>query len=146
MRLTAYATLLLSINIVFYLFGYTSLAGYYINTIRDFTNSSSATPVLNIHDTVKYIGATILNPDSIPLLFGIVTGGVAISVVALITGFSAMYLVPLIVVLLLSNIIFLPISFIFDPTMPFFLKLILMMIFNLLTALTAVQVIGRGGL
>lgn len=149
MRLFSYIILLFSLSLVFFFLGYTSpLSAVLANqgcTQAQIAAAQAAGTSLNcIMDTQSFITAlasNITSSTSLNTLLGIAAVGFAIS---LLTGFTTIYLVPLIMLLVFLNYVVFPISFIADPLLPDFVKIPLFVFFNILTVMAMVSFI-RGG-
>lgn len=133
MRLTAYILLLFSISLVFYLLGYTSLLNYY-------TEQQGGT--LDFMETLKTLTKAMLSDEGISILLGVAITGL---VATLIGGFGAMYVFPIVMLLVFANYLLFPLSFLLDQTLPDIIKIPLVVLFNLLTLLTIITFVRGGG-
>lgn len=71
----------------------------------------------------------------------LVIAGAGIALVALITGYSAIYIIPLLILMAILNFVVFPLGFVLDPTIPEFLKYPIAVFFNLMTVLATVSFI-----
>ena len=62
-----------------------------------------------------------------------------------LSGFSANFLVPAIIIMLVMNFLFFPISLITDASLPIFLKFFIFAIYNTLSLIATIDFI-RGGM
>ncbi len=129
MRYSTYMLLLFSISLVLYYFGYG--------------------PVVNIfseHDQPISIGCPEGDPyctdqsTVIGAIFLVLLGAAAL--VALVTNFSAMYVIPILLLMATLNFFIFPLNFIYSA--PDLLKVPLFTFFNVITVLAVLDFI-RGG-
>lgn len=142
MRLGAYIFLIFSISLVLYFMGYTSVL------LELFGNQGSKPIVLLCSEAEVGEGCSglinnminaILNPTGMLAVVGLIVA------VALITGFSAMYLIPLLLLIAILDFVVFPFSFILDPaTLPPEFGIPIIVLFNLLTVMAITNFI-RGG-
>lgn len=153
---TAYVILLFCISLALYFVGYTSPLLQYYNCQGQ--NSLSGT------DIVQGSGHAIQNCPGVAngtqsagianAFINDTTGLILIGFVALIAsgiisnllgqGYSAIYIIPLLILMAVLNLVVFPMSFITQSAMPDILKIILIVFFNLLTVLAIISFV-RGG-
>ena len=133
MRLTAYIILLFSISFVFYLLGYTNLLTYY---------AEQQGGTLDFDGVLKTLTQAILSDEGLSILLGVAITGL---VATLIGGFGAMYVFPIVMLLVFANYMLFPLSFLLDQSLPEIIKLPLIVLFNLLTLLTIITFVRGGG-
>ena len=148
MRLETYIMLMFSISIVFYFLGYQSPLLMVLTNqgctqaqidaaeIAGTSLSCSITPASFL--TVLASNMTIDNMTSdnaIAALLAIAVTGAAV----LLSGFGAIYIIPLMMLLAFMNYVVFPISFIFDPLLPAIIKYPLIVFFNLLMILSIIS-------
>lgn len=146
MRLSTYLAILIGINLVFYLVGYAPIGTQVLNMVF---NDNGSINVLKMTSTGDNYAVDTLQPTSESAkssVIGIFMLGIGASFVVLsfMLGFSALYIIPL---LLLFGIVYLfvfPMSFILDPNMPEELIVIITFLYNYLTFMAALTFI-RGG-
>ena len=124
MRLTAYAFLIFFLSATFYLMGFTS-------PLMDMYNQQQGQPI-SIPDLLSKMITAILTEEGLIQLGVVATAAV---VVTLLTGFGAIYIFPILFLLVVLNYIIFPLSFVFDASMPDILKILLVAFFNMLTVL-----------
>jgi hypothetical protein len=90
---------------------------------------------------LKVIAGNITSDQGLQSLLLIAIAGFAVS---LLTGFGAMYIMPLLMLLAFLNYVVFPISFIADPLLPAYVKYPLFAFFNIIGILAYVSFI-RGG-
>lgn len=130
MRFVAYTILLFSIAVVLYYMGY--------GPIVDIFNQRGGSPIsiscpsdnLFCSDTTVIFGA---------IIFVILSAG---AFVALISGFSSMYVVPLLILMAVLNFVIFPFNFIMSAPSELSIPVIVLM--NVLTVLAVINFV-RGG-
>jgi hypothetical protein len=125
-----------AISLVFYFMGFTSVLGYMADNHE--TQFGSLFMPLACEE------GTDCDTNDNALLNLIITSvsiGALGIVIALFTGYSAVYLVPILLLIAILNLVVFPISFIFDPSMSEFIKIPLVMFFNVMTILAIVNFI-----
>jgi hypothetical protein len=143
MRLETYIMLLFSITIVFYFLGYQSpLMQVLTNqgcTQAQIDAAALAGTSLNCSITpasfLTVLASNMTSDNAIAALLGIAVIGAAV----LLSGFGAIYIIPLMMLLAFMNYVVFPISFIFDPLLPAIIKYPLIVFFNLLMILSIVS-------
>lgn len=143
MRLETYIMLMFSISIVFYFLGYTSPLMMVLNNqgctqaqidaaaIAGTSLSCSITP----SSFLTVLASNMTSDNAIAALLGIAVIGAAV----LLSGFGAIYIIPLMMLLAFMNYVVFPISFIFDPLLPAIIKYPLIVFFNLLMILSIIS-------
>lgn len=143
MRLGAYVFLLFSISVILHFLGYQDVLSYIFDMHQNGIMEISCTQEQQAEGCVGIINLileVILSPTGVLTTIGLA----GLFVAALITGFSAMYLIPLLILLAILNLLVFPFSFIFDGTMPVLISTPLILFFNFLTILTITNFV-RGG-
>ena len=118
MRYASYIILMFSIAFAFYLFGQTSAIAYVLGYNNQSPLSTNGEPVYGnqLIDSTNFaqrIGQVLSAPAMMQTLLGL---GVATIIIAALTGFSSMYFIPLIILLLISPYLLMPIGmFMQDP-------------------------------
>ena len=135
MRLTNYIMLWLAIVLVFYFLGYPPAI---INVINA---SFTAGGTLDIKLTLVAMFNAIASADGLAAL-----GISAIAALALtfLSGFGAIYIIPIFIIIVVFNIFAFPVSSIITPGTPDIVRIPLLLFFNVLLLLTAITFI-RGG-
>jgi hypothetical protein len=159
MRLSTFILFNVAFVLIFWAMGYQSMLqsnnpniGNYTQRmvgIND-TSSNQTASVLDPNSIISGIASTIANPTNSTTALGLlavttlIVGSVILSY---LTGFSANFLIPmLIVIVLLSfNFIFLPYGFIYDATLPEFLRYGIFLIINTFQLIAIIDFI-RGGM
>jgi hypothetical protein len=143
MRLASYLVLLFSLSLVFYFLGYQSPLMQLLNnqgcSQAQIDAAEAAGTSLNCSLTVssflQVLASNMTSDNALGALLGIAVVGAAV----LLTGFGAIYIVPLLMLLAFFNYVVFPISFILDPALPPIIKYPLAVFFNLLTILAIVS-------
>jgi hypothetical protein len=157
MRLTAYVLLLFSISVSLYFVGYTNMLTYCTpeNTVNGtYTPSKCYGKTtdggsLEMSDVIGSATANFLN-DGLAWGALAIVGAVIANVVSggaisnLLTGFGAIYVIPILMLLAVLAYVVYPLSFIFDASLPFFIKGLLTTFFGVITVLSSLSFV-RGG-
>lgn len=138
MRLTAYIVLMFSISAVLYFMGYRPAALW-----------NGMDQPLSLQSILSNITSDILSGDGL-LRIGIIFAGVTFA--ALLAGFSAMYIIPLALLIVTLNYFILPTSFLYDTCtaatcaaiIPPEIKIPLFALLNILLVLAVLNFV-RGG-
>jgi hypothetical protein len=135
MRLSNYVMLMFAITVIFYFLGYPPLL------LRLFDSQGQ---FIDIGTLLKRLF------DSIATLSALATLGISLAAAVLLTyfsGFGAIYILPLFLLVGFFNFFVFPVSFLLDPAnvaMPLEVNIILQVFFNVITILTIIDFI-RGG-
>jgi len=143
MRLGFYIMILFSLSLVFYFLGYQSPLLQTLNNQGctqaeiDAAEASgeSLNCALSVESFVRVLASNMTSDNALAAILGIAVIGAA----ALLTGFGAIYIIPLMMLLAFLNFVVFPISFIFDPALPAIIKFPFVVFFNLLTILAIVS-------
>lgn len=140
MNLGHYLLLMFSITFIFYLLGYVSPAQYATTQIGNTTGG-----FLDMNATVNHLGTAMFKPDATQAALGL--GVAAVVGVSVLTGFSSIYIIPLMIFcgLMLMNIFIFPLSFLVDATTPEPLRLFLTSIFGLLELMVFIKFVRGSG-
>jgi hypothetical protein len=135
MRLTNYIMLWVAIVIVFFFLGYPP------NIISVISSSYTSGGVLDIKSVLTSLFNSITTDAGLAAL-----GISALAALALtfLSGFGAIYIIPIFIIIVVFNIFTFPISTIITATTPDIVKIPLLLFFNVLLLLTAITFI-RGG-
>ena len=160
MRLSSFILFNVALTIVFFCIGYQNLlsatifqtfAGTMGMTIPANGSMSNVTmqqpKTLEPEDLVKDFAESILSSVNIETALGLGILGIAgaFFISNYLGGFSANFLVPAIIIILVLNFLFFPISLITDASLPIFLKFFIFIIYNTLTLIATIDFI-RGGM
>lgn len=140
-----YIMLLFSLSLVFYFLGYQSPLMQTLNnqgcTQAEIDAAEAAGEslncVLSMESFLRVLASNMTSDNALAAVLGIAVIGAA----ALLTGFGAIYIIPLMMLLAFLNYVVFPLSFVFDPTMPGMIKYPLVVFFNILTILPIVSFI-----
>jgi hypothetical protein len=143
MRFETYVMLLFSLSVVFFFLGYQSPLMQVLNnqgcTTAQIAAAEAAGTSLNCTITpssfLSILASNMTSDNAIAALLGIAVIGAAV----LLSGFGAIYIIPLMMLLAFLNYVVFPISFIFDPALPALIKYPLVVFFNLLMILSVVS-------
>lgn len=150
MKLSAYVLLLFAVSLSLYLMGFSSPIFYMWNaqggdSLIIACSSESLEPeafeACKQNALINSMISNLTSDESLKLILGISILGLLTSLVG---GFGAVYIVPMILLLVFINYIIFPISFVFDTSMPEIIKIPLITFMNVLTVLAIVHFI-RGG-
>ena len=136
MRLTNYIMLWLAICLVFYFLGYPPGI---INVLN--TSYMNANGTLDITNLLKSLFDGITTPAGLTAL-GV--SAVAAVVLAFLSGFGAIYIIPIFIIIVVFNIFAFPVSSVITSDTPDIIRVPLLLFFNTLLLLTAITFI-RGG-
>ena len=125
-----------AISLVFYFLGFTSIMGYMADNHEEQFGSLFMPLACEEGTECDENDSALLN-----LIITAVSIGALGIVIALFTGYSAVYLVPILLLIAILNLIIFPISFIFDPAMSEFIKIPLVMFFNIMSILAIINFI-----
>jgi len=155
MRFGAYVVLLFSISLVLYFMGYTSVVSQYgsLSGLNTSTNSTSnlvgitcdsgKLPTGGGNQTaIDYVQAQKDCPSNqfvFGALFFVLIGAAAI--IVFVSGFSAIYIVPLLILMAIMQFFVMPMSFILDASIPVEIRVALIVFFNMLTVLASIHFI-----
>jgi len=164
MRLSTFILFNLAMTLVFFCVGYynllTSVAfgmysgsmGMNIDTSTgNLTNASmSHGQAIEISNStaghlglVQTIAQSILIDTNTAIAFGL---AIALLVaISYLSGFSANFLVPALIIIVVMNFLFFPISILMDASLPLFFKFFIFAVYNTFTIISAVDFI-RGGM
>lgn len=145
MRLGAYVLMLFSMSLVFFLMGYDPLllssANSYSQSMNN-TYTAQGGSTLTEGGVIGAMAGVTLEPNiAIATIIGALVAAYAAS---LVMGFSAIYIIPMAILIGILNLLIFPISFIVDPSVPQIISIpavVLMNIFLILSILSFV----RGG-
>jgi len=164
MRLSTFILFNLAMTICFFCVGhhnmitsilfqsYAGTMGMNIPTDGNMTNISMSQPkVVEIsnNNSANYglvqqvANAILIDTNTSLAFFGIAVA--AFIVLSYLSGFSANFLVPALIIILVMNFFFFPISTIFDPSLPIYLKFFIFAVYNTFTIIAAIDFI-RGGM
>jgi hypothetical protein len=132
--LSKYLFLLFGVSIAFYLVGYQSpMLEVFSGAVG--TGGSAGSLILNSIYAI-FTSPAFLLALGISLVSSFFLGG---------GSYSTFFVVPLVIfVAIFANMVILPSSYLFDPSLPFFLKAVIGSFFNLLLVLAIVDFV-RGG-
>jgi len=133
MKLSTYIMILFSVSLFFYLVDYQPIA---FETIL----SSIGNEPLTIRGLINLFFSIFQNEAFLLVLAGSL-------VTAFLLGgsnFSLVYLVPIFLLLMVTNIFVFPTSFLFDSAIPFLMRVIIGMLFNVFLLLVVVEFIKGG--
>lgn len=134
MRFGAYIVLVISMSVVFYFLGYTSIASNLMNKQGDqFLSPQCPTDTPDCNTGVI---------DKIILLGGVALAGTAIA--SLIGGFGVLYIIPMLILMAILEYFIFPFSFIIDNSLDPMIGTPLILFLNMFTILSIVNFI-RGG-
>jgi hypothetical protein len=133
MRLIAYTILLFSVSLMLYLLGYTNLLSYY---------AEQQGGPMDFVGILKTLAKALLSDEGLSVLLGVAITGL---IATILGGFGAMYIFPMLTLLVFANYLLFPLSFLLDQDMPEIVKLPLVVFFNLLTLLTVITFVRGGG-
>ena len=136
MRLTNYIMLWLAICLVFYFLGYPP--GIITVLSSTYTNANGT---IDITTLLKSLFDGITTPAGLTAL-GI--SAVAAVVLTFLSGFGAIYIIPIFIFIVVVNVFAFPISDIITSTTPDIIRIPLLLFFNTLLILSAITFI-RGG-
>lgn len=142
MRLSMYLSLLFSISLVFYIAGYTPV-GWQVLTMTS-GGIFNIAPDGNIDDTIQPTEELVAeNSGSVLLiLFGTIMASVL--VLSFVLGFSAIYIIPAILLFGILNFFVFPLGAILDLAMPDMLRVSIIFFYNFITVMAVITFI-RGG-
>ena len=126
----------LAICLVFYFLGYPPGI---INVLN--TSYMNANGTLDITNLLKSLFDGITTPAGLTAL-GV--SAVAAVVLTFLSGFGAIYIIPIFIIIVVLNIFAFPVSSIITPDTPDMIRIPLLLFFNTLLLLTAITFI-RGG-
>ena len=141
MRLTAFVIMMFSISLVMYFMGFQSpilylwnnQGGTYMQPQCVATNNSAC-----LQSGAANIVGNALVPGGDTILAGL-TGLALVGVVAsLLGGFSAVYILPLLIVSAVLGYLILPVSMLFSLAMPDVVRIPLIVLYNILVVITVV--------
>lgn len=143
MRLATYVILLFALSVVFYFLGYQSplmqlLSNQGCSEAQIAAAEASGESLdcnLNPATFLQTLASNMVSDNALAGLLGIAV----IGAVALLTGFGAIYIIPLMMLLAFLNFVVFPISFIFDPMLPALIKYPIIVFFNIITILAIVS-------
>jgi hypothetical protein len=145
MRLSTYLAILIGINLVFYLAGYTPIGNQLVNQVITEDGSIDLWKITSSGD--NYAGNTLepKTEEAQSSIVGIMMMGIGVSfiILSLVIGFSALYVIPLVFVFAVVYLFIFPMSWILDPSMPEALIVIIAFLYNYLTFM-AVLTFVRG--
>jgi len=125
--------------------GTTSTTGYNATS----TNMDSMTPsALNPVGIVTRLAQTIISDQNTILALGLgalVAAGLAFTFGNFLSGFTANFLVPILIIVVIFNFFFFPFGLIFDQSIPAFLKFFVFSIYNTIMIISAIDFV-RGGM
>lgn len=153
MRFSAYVLFLVSISLPLYMVGYTNVVNEFLSpkqitsTGTEFTLGNQTLSIsCSSGDPYCQNTPSSSNISIMWLLFAILLGAGVLA--ALLGGFSAMYIIPALIIIAIVNLVVMPYSFLFDPSIPEsvfnFLFIPLIAIFNIITVLAVIDFV-RGG-
>jgi hypothetical protein len=157
MRLSTFILFNVAMTIIFFCVGYhnlitSTLFDSYLGTMNMSTSTmnSSQPKVIEIsnddpnnYGLVQNIANSILGDPNVTAAFGLAV--IAFAVISYLSGFSANFLIPALIIILLMNFFFFPFGVVFDPSLPVILKFFLFAVYNTFTIISAVDFI-RGGM
>ena len=135
MRFATYVFLLLSISIVFYFLGNTSI-------LSDILSRQGDKPI----DPANILGllASEILSGGLNTLGPLIGVASIAAVVSLLGGYSATFIIPLLILLIVLNYTIFPLSFLLSPDLPALIKIPLWVTFNILTILALLDFVrGR---
>lgn len=137
MRLSTYLALLFSISLVFYLMGFPSVASMVEAKGGDLFT------IIGVGDSDDVINDISTNSGSSQnTILGVIFGGtvfMAVGILSLILGFSAIYIIPLLILIGALNYFVFPIGVIFaDTQMPAVLSVSIIFFFNFITVMAII--------
>jgi len=137
MRFGAYIMLLFSINLIFYAMGYHS---YGIAQVF----SAQGSNWLTMDGIITGLTNAILNPS--PAILTVMAGITIAAIASLLLGFSAIYIIPLVMLFALLNYFAFPLSIIdaHDPMLGTF-GMVIVVFLNLLSLLAITSFVRGGG-
>lgn len=145
MRLSTYLALLIGINLIFYLAGYTPIGNQLVDNV---IASDGSIDILSITASGDNYAEDTLEPttdEAKGSVLGILMMGIGVSfvILSLVIGFSALYIIPMVLLFGVVYLFVFPMSWILDPSMPEALIVIIAFVYNYLT-LMAVLTFVRG--
>jgi hypothetical protein len=142
MRLSMYLSLIFSISLVFYLAGYTPV-GWQVLALTD-TGIYNIAPDGGLNTTIQPSTEDVNNnPNSVLLiLFGTIMASVLL--LSFVLGFSAIYIIPAIILFGILNFFVFPMGAILDLAMPDMLRVSIIFFYNFITVMAVITFI-RGG-
>jgi hypothetical protein len=137
MRLSTYLALLFSISLVFYLMGFPTVASIVAES------GSSPLSIMGVGDSDEVINDISTNSGSSQnTILGVIFGGtvfIAVGILSLILGFSAIYIIPLLILIGMLNYFVFPIGIIFaSAEMPEVLSVSILFFYNFITVMAII--------
>ena len=159
MRLSSFILFNVALTIVFFCVGYQNLLsasifqtfagtmGMTVPANGTLANVTMQQPKsLEINDLVQDFAKSLVSSINIETALGIIGIGLGAFFVAnYLSGFSANFIVPAIIIMLIMNFLFFPISLITDASLPIFLKFFVFILYNTFTIIATIDFI-RGGM
>lgn len=137
MRLSTYLALLFSISLVFYLMGFP--------TVASMVEAKGGDPlsIMGVGDSDDVINDISTNSGSSQnTILGVIFGGtvfIAVGILSLILGFSAIYIIPLLILIGMLNYFVFPIGIIFaSAEMPEVLSVSILFFYNFITVMAII--------
>jgi len=137
MRLSTYLALLFSISLVFYLMGFP--------TVASMVEAKGGDPltIMGVGDSDDVINDISTNSGSSQnTILGVIFGGtvfIAVGILSLILGFSAIYIIPLLILIGMLNYFVFPIGIIFaSAEMPEILSVSILFFYNFITVMAII--------
>jgi hypothetical protein len=135
MRLTNYVMLWFAITVVFYFLGYPP-------AILGFLSATYSTDGYLSLDKLLISLFNSITTDAGLAALGI--SALAALALTFLSGFGAIYIIPIFIIIVVFNVLVFPVSMIITPDIPDIVRLPLLLFFNILLLLTAITFI-RGG-
>lgn len=133
MRLSNYIMLMFAITVMFYFLGYpTLLVNFLLPNQGGF---------LDLSTLLRSLFDSITTPSGLAAL------GISVAAAAVLTflsGFGAIYIIPLFILIAIANFFLFPISFLLSQSLPAPAELVLQVFFNVIQILAVIDFI-RGG-
>jgi hypothetical protein len=139
-----YISILFAITLVFYLGGYTPI-GTQLLEVTGNGNNSGILDVASSGEIDNTINPTTEDESQKAVLTTMMlTIGGAVVLLSFLLGFSAIYIIPLLMLFSILNFFVFPMSAVLDPMMPIEIKVILIFFYNTITVMACITFI-RGG-
>lgn len=137
MRLSAYLILLFSVGLILYFMGYAPIINIF--------NAKGASPLsISCPNTDKYCQQNNATNTGVVLGASILAILGATALGSLIIGYSAIFIIPIVLLIGLLNFFVFPLNFMMDPSFPDIIKYPVLAFFNILTVLAVLNFV-RGG-
>lgn len=141
MRLSMYVSILFSITLIFYLGGFSPI-GIQLLSMTSQGTHGGIQKVASPGDLLDTVNPLSESKDILTMMMFTII--VSAGVMSFILGFSAIYIIPLLILFSILNFFVFPLSAVLDMTMPVEIRVIIIFLYNVITIMACVTFI-RGG-